>query len=656
MRLARWKAAGFGMTLGAVLFGGIGAHRWGLAHVTRYTGDVARMTNCVSCHVSARGGTLVDRVLRPRYRTPLDVAVSPDGRTLYVTAQDAGALLVLDAAARRLEHAIPVGLRPHSVVLSADGAVAYVSDSDADAVVVVDLLKRTVTASLPAGSGPAGVALGPGGKTLFVANALGDDISVVDIAPGEERARLAAGRSPYGAAASPDGSRILVTSRLAGAARPPDPPASEVTVIDARTGRVAARQMLRNAHLLEGAAFVPPGDLALVAMVRPKNLVPALQVERGWMMTNGIAVIDFERGRCAQLPLDDEDAFFADPSDVAVTPDGRHAFVSHGGVDAVSVVDLAELRRLLDETRDAGLEGLANRLGASRRYAVKRVATGPNPRGLAASPDGRFVYVAERLGDTVGVIDVERLERVAGIDLGGPRHVTLVRRGERVFNSARATLQRQFSCRSCHPENHADGLQYDFEPDGLGRNIVDNRTLLGLRDTGPFKWNGRNTSLYMQCGIRFARFLTRSQPFADDDLNALVAFLSSLEPPRNRHRPPGGAVPEGQKRGREIFERAATRDGTPIAAGNRCLTCHSGPLYTDRLKHDVASASEGDGESAFDTPQLVNLTMSSPYLHDGKARTLEEIWTLYSPEDTHGVTSDLGKQGLNDLIEYLKAL
>ena len=48
--------------------------------------------------------------------------------------------------------------------------------------------------------------------------------------------------------------------------------------------------------------------------------------------------------------------------------------------------------------------------------------------------------------------------------------------------------------------------------------------------------------------------------------------------------------------------------------------------------------------------------MTAPYLHDGRAVTLEEIWTLYSPDDRHGVTSDLGKQGLNDLIEYLRTL
>ena len=128
------------------------------------------------------------------------------------------------------------------------------------------------------------------------------------------------------------------------------------------------------------------------------------------------------------------------------------------------------------------------------------------------------------LGIGIDIVPVARVESL------------LERHGERVFNNARITLMHQFTCRSCHPHSHSDHLQYDFEPDGLGTSIVDNRTLLGIGETGPFKWNGKNTSLYMQCGIRFARFLTRSQPFSVEDLNALVAFYSSLSPPPNRWR------------------------------------------------------------------------------------------------------------------------
>jgi YVTN family beta-propeller protein len=653
---ARRRRAAAGLGLAAFVAAcGLGARRWSVAHVEHYTGDRARTTDCYACHVAAREGAALDRILDPRYRTPLDVAVAPDGSRLYVTAQDAGALLVVDAEALRLLAEIPAGRRPHSVALDAGGRTAYVTDQESDAVLVVDLASGRAVGRLPAGFAPAGVASVPGGP-LVVANSLGGDLSVVDPASAEERARLAAGSYPYGAVVSPGGDVVLVTNQLARPARPPALPVSEVTLVDARAGRVTTRVELPNAHLLEGAAFTPDGAAALVTLVRPKNLVPALQVERGWMMTNGIAVLDVASGRAAQMPLDEEEAYYADPSDVAVTPDGRRAFVSHGGVDVVTAIDLPALLAVVRETPEAELAGYANRLDVSRRYVLARIPVGSNPRGLAVSPDGRRLYVAERLDDRIGVVDVAALRKAGSIDLEGPRRETLVRRGERNFNSARFTFQNQFSCRSCHPDNHMDRLQYDFEPDGLGRNVVDNKTMLGLRDTAPYKWNGRNTSLYMQCGIRFARFLMRTEPFPVEELNALVAFLMSLDPPRNRHRIPGGALTPAQRRGKEIFERARMRDGAPIPSSNRCVTCHRPPRYTDRRRADVGSASPGDTETAFDTPHLEHLPMSAPYLHDGKALTLEEIWTLYSPDDTHGVTSDLGKDGLNDLIEYLKTL
>jgi DNA-binding beta-propeller fold protein YncE len=637
-----------------MLGGGLGSHRWAEAHVAYYTGDEARTTSCVLCHFSARGGTLVDRLLKPRYRSPLDIAVCRDGHRIYATAQDGGALLEIDPESRRLVKEIAVGRRPNSVALDANCSVAYVSNQDDDSISVVDLHRGEAVSTLPSGRGPAGLALSLDGKTLFVANSRGADISVVDIEGGAERVRLAGGSYPYGVALSPDGTRVLIDNQLAQPARAPAEPFSEVTVLDTRRDRIETRIFLRGAHLLEGMAFSPAGDMAFVVLVRPRNLIPVLQVERGWMMTDGLAVIDLASGRSVQLPLDDVDEFFADPSDVAVTPDGRYAFVSHGGVDTVSVLDLAAVRDLLRGSSDAQIAGIANRLGESRRYIVKRIHTGSNPRGLAVSADGTKIYIAERLDDRIGIIDIGPLERVADIDLEGPRHETLVRRGEKIFNSAGYTLQRQFSCRSCHPENHMDRLQYDFEPDGLGRNVVDNKTMLGLKATGPFKWNGKNTSLYMQCGIRFARFLMRREPFPIEDLNALVAFLDSLQPPPNEQPTTDAGLAAARERGRQIFERAAKRDGTQIPQKNRCITCHPPPLFTDLRVSDVGSASPIDNEKGFDTPGLSNLILSSPYLHDGKAMTLEEIWTLYSPDDTHGVTSDLGKDGLNDLIEYLK--
>jgi cytochrome c peroxidase len=53
---------------------------------------------------------------------------------------------------------------------------------------------------------------------------------------------------------------------------------------------------------------------------------------------------------------------------------------------------------------------------------------------------------------------------------------------------------------------------------------------------------------------------------------------------------------------------------------------------------------------------LTNIYDSAPYLHNGIAPKLEEIWTRYNPKDTHGITNDMTKDQLNDLIEYLKTL
>ena len=651
-----WPRAGSLVLLAALAAGaGLPLHRQAREHVRYYTGDEPRTLDCLSCHVYARGGTLRDRLLRPRYRSPLNIAISADGSRLYVTAQDSDALLVVDARQGRLLEEIGVGRRPNDVVLSADGRTAYVTNEGSDSVSAVDLASRRVT-TFAAGDAPTGLALAPDGSALFVANWFGNDISVIDLQDGRERRRLAAGSNPLRVVPSPDGSRIVVANQLSRVAAYPAPPVAEITVLDAPERKVVQRLQVPNAHLLEGMAFSPQDGLALVTLVRPKNLLPAVQVARGWMMTSGLGVVDVARGRVAQVTLDEPDAFYADPNDVVITPDGRYAFVSHSGADCVTVVDLPRLRSLVREASSAELAALPNHLGSSRRFVVKRIAVGANPKGMALSPDGRYVYVAERLADRIGVIDVRVLEITASIDLGGARWQSLVRRGETLFNSARFSFQGQFSCRSCHPGNHSDHLQFDLEPDGLGRNIVDNRTLLGIRDTAPFKWNGRNTSLYMQCGIRFARFLTRVEPLAPGELNALVAFIGSLEQPPNRYRPGDGRLAPAQERGKTVFERAAMRDGAPIPEANRCVTCHSGPRFTNRTKADVGSASPADSEKAFDTPQLSNVYQSAPYLHDGKAATLEEIWTVYSPADTHGVTSDLGKSGLNDLIEYLKTL
>ena len=199
-------------------------------------------------------------------------------------------------------------------------------------------------------------------------------------------------------------------------------------------------------------------------------------------------------------------------------------------------------------------------------------------------------------------------------------------------------------------------MTYDIEPDGIGRNPVDNRTLRGILDTAPFKWEGTNPSLRRQCGPRLAVFFTRIDPFTEDELTALDRYICTIPRPPNRYRALGEDLTPAQRRGKAFFERTVDNVGRPIPERDRCNFCHSGPYFTNRGRFNVETQSPLDDDGTFDVPHLNNIYETAPYLHDGRAPTLEEIWTEFNPNDRHGVTNDMTKDQLNDLIEYLKTL
>ena len=178
-----------------------------------------------------------------------------------------------------------------------------------------------------------------------------------------------------------------------------------------------------------------------------------------------------------------------------------------------------------------------------------------------------YSLVKSGLHDAVAVIDVERREKVATIDLGGPGEITLARKGERIFHSAEVTYGRQFSCHSCHPDGGIDNITYDIEPDGIGGNPVDNRTLRGILDTAPFKWEGTNPSLARQCGPRLAVFFTRVEPFTPEELAAVDRYIRTIPRPPNRYRPVGALLTDAQRRGKQMFEREMTNSGVNISVG-----------------------------------------------------------------------------------------
>ena len=487
---------------------------------------------------------------------------------------------------------------------------------------------------------------------------IGSNLSVIDLHTKEERKRLNTGNNPTGARLSPDGKVLYVTSRRALIAPYGEPLESELTVVDDNTQRITERMNIESAYMMENVAFTPAGDLAIMTLIRPKNLIPSIQVERGWMMTHGIGIIEQkENGRIVQLLLDEPNAYYSDPFDIVITPDGKKAFISNAGVNIISVVDIDSIRILMANSSPDMLRSYSNNLGISSQYVIKRIATGANPKGLALSPDGKNLYVAEQLEDRISVINTETLTTINSIDLGGPRRITVARQGRRLLNNAGGTFQNQYACYTCHPDTHEDGLVYNMASKDMGRNLTNTQSLREIGDTPPFKWNGKNQTVYKQDGMRFSTVLTRTEQFSYDDLDALVAYIiTGISYPPNLQNNPTGELTDSQLRGKAIFERSVDNSGNVIPEINRCITCHPPPYYTNLKLADVSTLAASDDSMLFDTPHLNNIYASPPYLHDGRAETLEEIWTLYGKDDKHGLVGDMTKIQLNELVDYLKSL
>ncbi len=598
------------------------------------------------------------------YKSPIQMVVSRDGERLYVVCENSDELLAVDTSDHAVVGAVTVGRHPFGVTLSPGGDRLYVSNRWENTVSVVDPAVMRVLHTFPVGDNPHGLAVDRSGAHVYVANLATDDVSVIETAGHTEVKRLQAGTSPFAIALSPDGRVAYVSNQLSNPVPFRTAPVLELTVIDTERQLVVERRELVSTVVGQEVAVSRDGRFAIVALEMPKNLIPETQIYQGWMVTHGFAVVETRAGgRAAYLLIDEPNLYYPDAFGVAFSPDGRHFYLSSSGADVVSVIDMDRVCAILGVAEgtigvtDGEIRLLARHLAVSSEYVVARIPTESNPKDLVVSPDGRRVYVANRLADCVTVIDTERLEAVGTIDLGGPKVLTQLRWGERLFNYASISFQRQLSCNTCHPENHLDGLVYDIAIDGgMGRNLVDNRTMQGIAETAPFKWSGKNPTLYRQEGPRAAQLFFRSHGFEPDENEAIVRFIESVPFRPNRYLSPGEPLDESQERGKQLYERAYTNDGRYIPVSNRCITCHPPPFYTDRMTHDVGSQAPFDTHGEFDTPQLNNIYANAPFLHDGRCYSLEEIWTRHNPDDLHGVTNDMKKEQLNDLIEYLKAL
>ncbi len=258
-------------------------------------------------------GELPEGPAEPLYKTPLNLALSPDAKQLFVTCSGSDSVVVVDPASRTRIGEISVGGQPHGVAFTPDGKRAFVSNMFDDTISVIDVAGMSVTRTVPVGDEPHGVLVDRQGRYLYVLNAASDDIYVLDAQSLQRVKTLSASRRPWAVSMSPDGSQIYVSHVLSRFVPFRTPSLAEVTAIDTGRAVVTDRPVLPGANLLMGIDWHPSGEFALVTMNRTKNLVPMTRLLQGWTITNGLGIV-WKDGTVDQVLLDEPDVSFPDPT------------------------------------------------------------------------------------------------------------------------------------------------------------------------------------------------------------------------------------------------------------------------------------------------------------------------------------------------------
>lgn len=558
-----------------------------------------------------------------------------DGKLLACANRDSNSITLIDLSADSQRWEITVGEKPEGLSFLGPSRTLAVAVYADDVIVFVDADRRKVVGRTEVFDEPYGVVSTPDGSKIYVTLEYPGQVVEIDSATQKTTRTFSAGSFPRGLALTPDGTHLLVTEYYSAAVHAIDLMSGEQTTAwEGLSTDNLARQIVL--HPTRNKAYVPYMRSRVKAAHGQGSIFPY------------IAVVDtVPDGERKPIPMD---AFrgnlvVANPWEIAVSPDGRHLYAVFSGTDDMFACDVID-----DDYREIGLR--------------QHIRLGKNPRAVRVSPDSKYFYVYNALDFNVVIYDAETLKALETIEVTKNPLGDEILAGKRLFYSALQPMvgRRWISCSSCHPDGDPDGRTWK-NPEGFRSTPP----LFGMAWTHPLHWSAdRDETQDFEHTIRgplmqgrglisggVNESLDAPNKGLSESLDALAAYTNSHKFTLSPHSKNG--LTEAALRGQKLFHSADTG----------CATCHSGPFYTDSRPdvssrvHDVGTGGDDPGEKmgpAYDTPTLLGIYRSAPYLHHGKAATLTELLANHNANDRHGKTSHLSAKQIADLVEFLKSL
>jgi mono/diheme cytochrome c family protein/sugar lactone lactonase YvrE len=592
--------------------------------------------------LAACGSVPQPRAPGPRPKPAVTTAAAPEPPVLpYLTGSriadtlagavvidaDSGALMAVDVEGRAIgQQAIARGAG--QLVLDPERGLVFVADRMNDQIVVANTRDAlAVTARWKTPAEPFGVALTPDRQTLLVTTVADRTLVALDATTGVERWHSAIAAGSRSVAVSPDGTLALVGSIATGSL--------ELVELTGEH-RVATLPFDLDCARCEftGAFARGSGSVRFIGAHRaiatfqrsiPESLVAWRTAVYGGSgrppVTQHVAFLTFSIDP-KQPGLAQSVAQIVENQPRSIAWDAAHDTLFIAGLGSDS---LMALHGISNGDQDA--------IAASAASALLGTSGRCGPDGMTLSAGGdllvwcSFTRTVLRLRGG----DVKRAELTQSRELVASSFTPDQHSGLELFYTTNTSVNTDhaLACASCHLEGTTDGLSWKIGEQALQTPLLAGR----LAGTHPFKWSGSDKVLSKSLATTITRL--GGAGLSDARSKALVAFLESLPRPRTPSR-----------------DAAAVARGSALFAGAAgCATCHGGPMYTDRDRHQFESTLVDA-----DTPSLIGVGSSAPYYHDGSAATLDDL--LRGGGAVHGMAelAELTAAQRADLRTFLESL
>lgn len=259
-------------------------------------------------------------------RLPYGVVVAPDGGKVYLTNDYLNIAIINTLTNTKIGNDIRAGVGAVGIAITPDGKTLYVANDDAGEVSVIDTLtNQKVMINISVGSHPFGVAITPDGKKVYVTHdgtasgdPANDTISVINTSTNKVEAtiKLDSGSNPHGIAITRDGTKAYVANYML----------DTVSVIDTLKDKVTATVSLLSKSGPFGIVITPDGTKAYITN-RASSSVSIINTSTNKTIGSNIPV-----------------GF--GPSGISITPDGSKVYVANNTSDSVSVIDTSTDKKI----------------------------------------------------------------------------------------------------------------------------------------------------------------------------------------------------------------------------------------------------------------------------------------------------------------------